>query len=150
MNLSQAIVAYKDRPDAVVESILSQGVSSGTQVNYAYHNVDLINWIYDREEWREELLRDCMMERLIYVEEKGNKETRATFKADMEEVNRSNDKCPIFLEKLTFNVFSHYMSTKKSKNSGGYLYDNRYGGVRSSFTNMYCMIRKTMEEGVFK
>ena len=60
MNLSQAIVAYEGRPTDVVESILSQVVG-----NYACHNVDLILWIYKREEQREELLRDWMVERLI-------------------------------------------------------------------------------------
>ena len=45
MNLSQAILAYECRQTDVVESILSQVVSSGTQGNYAYHNVDLVLWI---------------------------------------------------------------------------------------------------------
>ena len=48
MNLSQAIVAYEGCPTAVVESILSQVVSLVTQGNHAYHNVDLILWIYKR------------------------------------------------------------------------------------------------------
>ena len=43
----------------------------------------------------------------------------ATCKAAQEEVKKSDDNCPIVLEKLTFNVFSRYMSTKKSKKSGG-------------------------------
>ena len=67
-NLSQSIVAYEGRPTAIVESILSQVVSSGTQSNYAYHDVDIVLWIYDREEWREELLRDWMVERSIASE----------------------------------------------------------------------------------
>ena len=119
MNLSQAVVAYEGRPTAVVESILIQVVSSGTQVNYANHNIDLVLWMYRREEWREGLLRDWMVERLIAAEEKGKKEMCATCKAALEEVNRIDDYCPIMLEKLIFNVSSHYMSTKKSKNSGG-------------------------------
>ena len=65
MNLSQAIFAYEGRLNAVVESILSQVVSSGTQGNDANHNVDLILCIYEREEWREELLRDWMVDSLI-------------------------------------------------------------------------------------
>ena len=43
----------------------------------------------------------------------------ATCKASLKEVSKSDDNCPIVLEKLTFNVFSCYMSTKKSKNYGG-------------------------------
>ena len=62
MNLSQAIVAYEGRPTAVVESILSQVVSSGTQGNYANHNIDLVLWMYERDEWREELMGDWMVE----------------------------------------------------------------------------------------
>ena len=73
MNLSQAIVAYEGRPTALVESILSQVVSSGTQGNYANHNVNLILWIYKREGWREELMRYWMVEQLIAAEEKEKK-----------------------------------------------------------------------------
>ena len=40
MNLSQAIVAYEGRLTAVVESILSQFVLSGTQGNCDNHNVN--------------------------------------------------------------------------------------------------------------
>ena len=73
MNLSQAIIAYEGCLNAVVESILSQVLSSGTQANHANHNVDLIIWIYKREKWREELLRDWMVEHLISFDEKGKK-----------------------------------------------------------------------------
>ena len=144
MNLSKAIVAYKGFPNDVVESMLSQVVSSGTQVNYANHNVHLVIWVYEREEWSEELLRNWMAERLVASKEKGNKEMRATLKAAQEEVNRNDGNCPVVLEKLTSNVFSCYMSTKNSKNSGGYLSATSYGGVRSSLTHLYRMIVKTM------
>ena len=60
-----------------------------------------------------------MAERLIAADGKGKKEMCATCEADLEEVNRSDDNYPVVLEKLTFNIFSHYMSTKKSKKSRG-------------------------------
>ena len=50
MNLSQATAAFEGRPTAVVESILGQVVSSGTQGNYDNHNIDFVLWIYDRED----------------------------------------------------------------------------------------------------
>ena len=53
------------------------------------------------------------------------------------------------IEKLTFNVFPHYMSTKKSKTYRGYLSATRYGGVLSSLTNLLFMSGKTMD-GRFK
>ena len=75
---------------AVFESILSQLVSSDTQGNYFNHNVKIVLWIYEREEWRDELVRDWMVDRLIDAEEKGKKETCATCKADLLEVKKIN------------------------------------------------------------
>ena len=49
MNISQAtnaIIAYEGCPTDVFEAVLNQLVSSGTQYNYANHNVDFILWIY--------------------------------------------------------------------------------------------------------
>ena len=90
-----------------------------------------------------------MVERLISAEEKGEKENRATCKAALEEFIISDNNCPIVLEKMTFNVFSHYISTKKSKKYGVYLSATSYCGVRSSLTHLYRMSGKTMD-GFFK
>ena len=49
MNISQAIIAYESLCTDIVESILSQVLSSSTQGNYANHNPDLIIWIYERK-----------------------------------------------------------------------------------------------------
>ena len=86
-----------------------------------------------------------MMERLIATEEKGNKEKRDTCKSALEDINRSNKKCPIVIQKMTFNIFSDYIPNKKSKKSGGYLSANSYGGVWSTLTRLYCVNGKTME-----
>ena len=69
----------------------------------------------------------------------------ANCKAALEEVNKRDDNCPIVLDKMTSNVFSHYMTTKKGKKSGGYLSATSYGGFRCSLTNMYSMSGKTMD-----
>ena len=98
MNLSQAIVAYEFRLTDVVESILSQVVSSGTQGDYVYHNINLIFCMYEKEECREELLRVWLVEQLISDKKKRKKEYCATCKAALEEVNRSDANCPIVLE----------------------------------------------------
>ena len=88
-------------------------MSSGTLEKYANHNVDLILWIYEKDEWSEELLRDWMVEPLINDEDKGNKDMRATYKAALKSINKNDDNCSILLEKIIFNLFSHYMSIKK-------------------------------------
>ena len=113
MTLSQAsnaIIANEGCPTAVVKAILSQVVSSGTQTNYANHKNDLIHWIYEKDEWREALLRDWMVERLITAEAEGKKAIRATCKYAISAINRNDDNCHILMEKMTFILFSHYMS----------------------------------------
>ena len=93
-----------------------------------------------------------MVEQPIATEEKCKKETCAACKSALEEVNKNNNNnnnCLIVVDKITFNVFSHYMSTKKSKESGGYLSSIKYGGFRSSPTHLYRISGKTMD-GEFK
>ena len=118
MNLSDAttaLIAYEGRPTAAVEAILNQVVSTGTQGNYANHNMELIIWIFEEEQWREELLRDWMVERLHVAAQSGKKEVRAVCKAALKAVNRSDDNCPLVLEKMTFNIFSQYVNQKEQK-----------------------------------
>ena len=43
---TNAIVAYEGHPTAAVEAIFNQVVSSGTQDNYANHNIDRILWLF--------------------------------------------------------------------------------------------------------
>ena len=139
MTLSQssnAIIAYEGRPTEVFEAILIQLVSSGMHTNYANHDADLILWVYDKDEWREALLRDWMIEPIIYTEAEGRKYMRATCKDALNAMYRKDDNCPILLDKMTFNIFSQYISMKKSKNSGVYLSATIYGGICGALTHM--------------
>ena len=118
MSLSQAsnaIVAYEGCLTAVVKAILNQVLSSGTQENYANHNSDLILWIYENYEWREALVRYFMDECLITDKAEVKKAIRATCKDALKAINRNDDNCPILLEKMTFNLFYHYIPIKKKE-----------------------------------
>ena len=90
-----------------------------------------------------------MVERLLATKEKEKKEMNATCKSALEEFNKINDNFPIVLEKVTFNVFSHHMSTKKSKKYGGYLSATSYGGVLNALTHIYHIGGNKMD-GYFK
>ena len=99
-----------------MEAIVYQVVAKGTQGNYINHNMDLILWIYDKEDWREEFLKDWMVERLNEVEDNGRKVMREICKEALKAINRSDDNCTIVLVKMTFNIFSHYIQPRKAKN----------------------------------
>ena len=137
---SNAIIAYEGRPMAVVEAILTQVVSSGTPTYYANHNADQILWIYEKNKWREALLRDLMVERLITDKAQGKKAMCSTCKDALNTVNINDDNCPILLAKMTFNIFSHYMPIKNSKNSGVDLSDTSYGVICSALIHIYRVV----------
>ena len=75
---------------------------------------------------------------------------RATCKDTINAINRNDDNCPIILEKMTFNLFYHYMSIEKGKNPGVYISVNRYGGIRSALTHLYQVSEEDMDQGFKK
>ena len=91
-----------------------------------------------------------MVELVVTAESKGRKAMRATCKYAINAINSNNDKYPILLKNMTFNIFSHYMSMKKSENSGVYLSATRYGGILSALTHLYRVSGKDMDQGFKK
>ena len=89
-----------------------------------------------------------MVERLIADKYKGKKDKRATCKSAFKDINRSNDNCSIVLKKKTFNIFSDYMSTKKSKKLGWYVSSTIYDVVQNYLAHLYHTISKTTEKYV--
>ena len=87
-----------------------------------------------------------MVERLITDEDEGKKAIHTTCKAAFKAIKRNDDNCPILLTKITFNIFSCYMSMKKSKNSRLYLSATSYGGIRSALTHLYRVSVKEMDK----
>ena len=77
-----------------------------------------------------------MVDHIITSEYEGNKVMRATYKSERKSINRNDDNCPILLEKMKFDLFSHYIPMKKSKHSGVYLSTASYGGIHSELTHI--------------
>jgi len=55
------------------------------------------------------------------------------------------DNCPIWLRKLTFNIFSHYLATRRTKKQK-FLSKTSYGSVRSALMHLYRLSGETMDE----
>ena len=58
-------------------------------------------------------------------------------------MNKLDSNFPTILQKITFNLFSHYLTTRRNK-GGGFLSKEIYSSVRSAFVHMYCMSGDTM------
>ena len=59
--------------------------------------------------------------------------------------DKADQNCPILLNKLTFNIFSHYITTWKNK-KGYYLSKAGYGQIQRSLKHLYRMSGETMDE----
>ena len=115
-------------------------------MKYKNDNTTFILWLYDNDEYREEYLHDWKVTELITAETldshnhriKGRSNMRLVCKVALDNTNKTDKNCPIILRKITFNLFSHYLTTRRNK-SGGYLSKASYSGIRSAFVHLYRM-----------
>ena len=82
-------------------------------------------WLYDNQDLRDEFLQDWFVLQLIEKEAinantKGGKTMRAVFKLAIDGMNKTDSNYPIIFQKITFNIFSHYLTTRRNK-GGGFL-----------------------------
>lgn len=142
---NQQVVAYQGRPTSLVEKIMKKSVGDGSNYNYDNQNITFILWLFDNDMHREELLADWMVSRLYEAQALDNvtnggrskrPNMRAACKEALSAMNKHEDNCPIVLPKLTFNLFSHYMTTRKDR-KGELLDKSSYGQVRSALAHLY-------------
>ena len=151
---NNAIIPYQGRPTQAVEQIMKRVVADMSNASYCKNNIILMLWLYDIEEMREELLCDWMVDRMNRVSSsdeatnatrRSRPAVRAECRKALDEISKADKNCPILLNKLTFNIFSHYITTRKNKN-GDYLSKAGYGQIRSSLKHLYRMSGETMDE----
>ena len=140
-NQNNAIVACQGRPANVVEQIMKRVVASNSESKYKNDNTTFILWLYVNQDLREEFLQDWFVTQLTdkYVIDentKGRKNMRAICKLALDGMNKTDSNSPIILQKITFNLFSYYLTTRRNK-AGGFLSKGIYSGVRSAFVHMY-------------
>ena len=147
-NQNSSIVAYQVRPTNFVENIMKSVVASKSESKYKNDNTTFILWLYDNQDLIEKLLRDWFLTQLVDKEAidtntKVRKNIKVICKIALDGVNKTDINYPIILQKITINLFSHYLTTRRNK-GGGFISKTIYSGVRSAFVHMYCMIGETM------
>ena len=70
---------------------------------------------------------------------------RKECKAAIAATEKGGNNCPIVLQKLTFNIFSHYLATRRTK-ANKYLSKTSYGGERSALMHLYRLSGETISE----
>ena len=141
-NGTALIPYYGQGPTNEVLIITKRVVSLTSEKKYEAENFNLLLWIYDGnnsvkdlllEEWFRNKLSDA---EVGYEGEKIRPTIRKIIKDALDAVNKSPNNCPIILTSLTFNIFSHYLTTRRKKDKC-YLEKNTYGGIRSALTHLF-------------
>ena len=125
---------------------------------YTNENVLLMLWLFDMN--AEEYLHDWVVEKAWKANDRDEEENesarkkgkkpmrhnlRQVFREALERSNQHNQNCPVILQRLTFNLFSHYVTTRK-KNGGGLLSKSTYGSIRSAFKYLHKMAGSQVSE----
>ena len=114
-----ALIPYDGQgPTTEVLSIMKRVVSLTLEKKYKAENVDLLLWIYDGNDSVKNLLLEKWFRNKLSDDEVGDegKKTRPAMrnicKDALDAVNKASNNCPIILPSLTFNIFSHYLTTR--------------------------------------
>ena len=118
-------------------------VASKSDSKYKNDTTTFILWLYDNQDLRGEFLQDCFIMQLIKKESidantRRRKKTRAICKLALDGMNKTYSNSCNILQKITFNIFSHYLTTRRNK-GGGFVSKASYSGVRSALVHMYYM-----------
>ena len=145
-----ALIPYDGQcPTTEVLSIIKIVVSLTSEKKYKAENVNLLLWIYDGNDSVKNLLLEEWFRNKLSDAEVGDegKKTRPAMrkirKDAWDAVNKASKQFPIILPSLTFNIFSHYLTTRRNKNKC-YLEKNPYGGIRSALTHIFIMSGQEM------
>ena len=131
---------YGQGPTTEALSIIKWVVSLTSENKYKSENVNLLLWIYDgNDSVKKLLLEECFRNKLSDAEvgDEGNTTRpamRNICKYTLDAVNKASNNCPIILPSLTFNIFSHYLTTRRNKNKC-YLEKTTYGSIKSALTH---------------
>ena len=116
---------YEGRPTQAVKTIMKRVVLVNSSVLYRNNNILFILWLYDSDEMREEFLQDWMVEKMNRADSldqrtngtrRSRPAVREVCKQALDSINKTDKKCPIILNKLTFNLFPPSLTTRKNRN----------------------------------
>ena len=137
------------KPTKEVETIMNMFVADKTVESYINELVKLFFWLFNKD--TEKYFHDWIVEELYKADKKdmelqGNKNRkhlRAAFKQSIR--NTTKDMCPIVLETLDFNTFSHFVTTRK-KDNGSILSKSAYRAMQSSLMYLHKRARYEVDE----
>lgn len=151
---STALIPYDGNPTPEVQKIMQQIVADKSKAKYVNENVNLMLWLFDSDNLREETIYDWALERMVKADDQDREKSsgaglqiRSECRTMLSVVTKVNKQSPIILDKLNFSIFSHYLTSRKSK-KGKLLSQSSYGGIRSSLVYLYRMNGTEMDDAM--
>ncbi len=86
-------------------------IADGSAGNYSWSNCVFIEWLMSSDSHLD-VVETWF---LLAVEEMNDRELRIYTKKLLLSMDPHKDNCPLILDKLTFEMFSHYLVTKKER-----------------------------------
>ncbi len=93
----------------------------------------------------EELHRADSSDQETAVSRRKRSAVRDVCRKALDNINTIDNNFPILLDKLTFNLFSHYLTTCKNKD-GAYQSKAGYGQIRSALKHLYRQCSKNFDD----
>ena len=141
-NTDGAIIPHQ-HPTDEVQCIMRKYVADTSVTVYKNELVKLMFWLFDKD--YEKYFHDWVVDNAIKADEKDKespkftktrKHLRQVFKDSLNDVRKNH--CPIIFETVDFCTFSHYVTTRKSKEEK-LLSKSAYGGMQSSLMYLHKM-----------
>ena len=138
-NRNNAIVTFS-QPTEEVASIMRNFVATSTTTGYSNEVVKLMLWLFDNDPQNH--FHDWIVQQAINADEMdkenpskhGRKHLRSVFKSSLKNVRKKH--CPVILETVDFNVFTRYVTSRKSKDRK-FLSKSHYGTIQSSLKYLH-------------
>ena len=122
-------------------------VADGASNRYRVENIKFMLYLYDNEVYRETVLEEWFVIEMEKAVEEDNKNpvtkkkrpnARQLCKEKLDNMNyHDRNSCPIILPSIDFNIFSHYITSRKKETDGSYLGVSSYGNIRSAFNHLH-------------
>eukprot|EP00957_Ditylum_brightwellii_P097208 7403541-Ditylum_brightwellii.AAC.1 len=142
-NTVTALEQYQGATTAAMRNIMKNVVVDKLEEQYTNKNITLLLWLYDDASLRDELLCDTFVDELHAMAEanagtKRRPKMQHVCKKLLSAIQQGEDNCPLMLQKMTFNIFLHYLTMQK-KSKGKLLPQTAYSCICSSLCHLYRM-----------
>ena len=141
VNTSEEMMRMGGGQTEKVRNIMTHVIARSSHASYATKNIPFVLWLLHSNEFRA-LLEPWFLD---IVQGLDDVETRRKTKEILVDMQADADNCPVILSALTFEVFSHYLTTRRPQRAGVVVLSfASFSAHRSALMNLYHITKYEM------